>query len=89
MKFSELLPTGSIAPPSVHTLIRSLLLTASHHLFRMSVHLTLLLVVQQLLAKAPEIRKYAFRRLFPNRDLVREAEERSKKEDEPMPMEYV
>jgi hypothetical protein len=51
----------------------------------MSVHMTLLVVVQQLLAKAPEVREYAFKRLFPDRDLNKEAGERLSK-DAQVPM---
>jgi hypothetical protein len=44
---------------------------------QMSQNMTIFLVVQQLLNRAEEVRPYAFKRLFPDRDLDRETEERS------------
>lgn len=36
------------------------------------------MVMRNLLFQAPEVRDYAFQRLFPGRDLERESEERAK-----------
>lgn len=53
----------------------------------MQQHMTLLLLIQQLLHKSAELRPYAFSRLFPDRDIQAETKAREER-NEAVPMEY-